>query len=365
MMLNSIKRKLDNTRSGLTLIELLVVIMILGIVMALAIPRLRIISEDRSIREAARVAGSVFSRASQRAFTDGLAGVCIEVNPNLLDGDNVQYAGTALYMLQALPPYIGESPGDVATKLPTNQLSIPKPIVHTYQPNFIQPNDQISVNYSSIRYRIINVDVMPGDLVLTIDLANGMLPPLPGPAGAEYPFIIYRQPRVQESSRVELPEGYIIDLRYSAELEGSIIAPKPDLPQSGNVPIRTVFHDEVPTSAMPPTRNFETRILFSSDSSLDHYWVPHRTNPIFPRGDLHFFISRYEVKPEREQIRSDNKIPDGPDPLDNPSSMWVTINSRTGGVTIGYNAPPAINVSLAQRILQARSIAVTGQSAGD
>jgi prepilin-type N-terminal cleavage/methylation domain-containing protein len=357
---NSHNRKPGDARCGLTLIELLIVIMILGIIMVLAIPRLRIISEDRSIREAARVAGSVIAKASQRAFTDGVAGVCIEVNPNILDSDNVQYAGTALYMLQALPPYIGDNPGDGATRLGDFRLAIPVPS----QPNLIRQNDQISVNHSSIRYRILNFNVAAGVMTIILDPSGGVLPPLPGINGGNpYPFVVYRQPRIQESSRVELPEGYIIDLRFSAELEGSLVSPKADLPQSGSIPIRTVLHDPVP--ALPAVRNSDTRILFANDGSLDHYWVPNRINAFFPKSDLHFFITRYEVKREREQIRGTPENPNGPDPLDDPSSMWVTVNSRTGGVTIGYNAPPAPNLTLAQRILQARSIAGTGQSAGD
>ena len=52
----------------------------------------------------------------------------------------------------------------------------------------------------------------PLKLDLQLD-ASGFLPD--PPTGTGLPFVVFRQPQKLESSRVELPEGYLVDLRYS------------------------------------------------------------------------------------------------------------------------------------------------------
>jgi prepilin-type N-terminal cleavage/methylation domain-containing protein len=348
-------------RKGLTLIELLVVIMILGIIMTMAIPRLRVISEDRSIREATRIVGSVFSRASQRALTDGAAGVCIELNPNIYDVDNVQYAGTALYTLRAVPNYPGE--GATWTDYP-RELEIPTPL----QSGIVEPNDSISFNNNSIRYKIASVPpVPPGQPRITITLELGQFVILPPPPAQLNSFVVHRRPRLQESSRIELPEGYIIDLRFSGELVPNLI----DLPVSGSATPRSIFHNSETNdpSVTPPMRDRRTRVYFERDGSVEDYSFKNVNNlgESFlwrPRTDLYFFVSRYETDATREQIRSPVKTAD--DSLDSPSNMWLTVNVRTGSANISYSAPPLDpSLTLADRIRRARSIAVTGSSAGD
>lgn len=344
---------------GLTLIELLVVIMIMGLIMIMAIPRLRMINEDRSVREAARAVGSVFAKASQRAFTDGVAGVAIELNPNISDVDNVQYAGTALFMLQKVPPYVGDDSKAKAEKTGNNTLRITLP--YQYASNIVDANDYISVNNNPIRYQILSVahDTFNNYSNITL-YPNNVLPPLPGNIGSLYPFVVYRQPRIQESSRVQLPEGYVIDLRFSGEMRTGA-AP---LPVSGNnFPSRSFFHNE---ATLPLTRNTQTRILFGEDGSVDRYQTPITNLNLTPKSDLYFFIARYENNRDREQINSPAKTSSEPDPLNSPTNMWMVVDVRTGTSTITYNAPPATSITdLAARIAAAKSIAVTGQSAAD
>ena len=97
---------------GLTLVELLVAITILTIVTALVVPRIRVINKERTIREAARVAGSVFSTARDRAIAEGTAGVIIQRNLNFStttsSGNRVFFAGTRLFQMRSVPDYIGD-----------------------------------------------------------------------------------------------------------------------------------------------------------------------------------------------------------------------------------------------------------------
>ena len=93
-------------KRGFTLIELLVVVVIAGVILSIAIPRLRVVNKERNLREAARVVGSAFASASQRAIIDGSSGVRITLNDNL-NAANIQ-AATEVTLLRAVPSYSGD-----------------------------------------------------------------------------------------------------------------------------------------------------------------------------------------------------------------------------------------------------------------
>ena len=95
-------------RPGFTLIELLVVISIMAALTALMIPRLRAVNQDRGIREAARVVGSKFAEASDRARRDGAAAVTLVRNPNMVDVDGVLFGVSTIFLSRAVPNFIGD-----------------------------------------------------------------------------------------------------------------------------------------------------------------------------------------------------------------------------------------------------------------
>jgi len=239
---NLIGRPVAGASRGVTLVELLVVVTILSIIFAVLIPRLRAVNEDRNIREAARVVASAFSSASARAINDGTAGLMIVPNRNFQqatfdnfenDGFDAPYfAGTRIFQMRRLPPYVGDDQNAMATIASGTTVTISVPFEHdegaggdgivdtdddTEPRLIVQVNDEIRLNNSSYRYRITRVNPPPpgprtGTLTLTIAL--GSAPRLQS-VGAMVPFVIHRQPRRLDSSLVELPDGYIIDLRYS------------------------------------------------------------------------------------------------------------------------------------------------------
>ena len=128
------------------------------------IPRLRTINKDRNIREAARIVGSVFANASQRAIAEGGAGVLLERNlnytstagiPGVIPG--VKFACTTLYTLRSLPPYIGDDDTAEATISLAVSLRSRHPSSTRPMNPVVETNDYISLNNSSIRYRISDV----------------------------------------------------------------------------------------------------------------------------------------------------------------------------------------------------------------
>ena len=376
---NPINRPIAGASRGVTLVELLVVITILTIIFAVMIPRLRAVNEDRNIREAARVVASAFSKASSRAVNDGLSGLMIVPNPNFqqatfdnvgVDGfDAPLYAGTRIFQMRRLPPYIGEEETSLAfisSEEANAPVVIDKPFEHDEDEGrlIIQRNDEISFNGSSYRYTITLVGINKEDdskLDLTLDASGpAPLPSLGDARGVDsegesgVPFVIHRQPRRLESSLVELPEGYLIDLRYSGPLvaaDANVSAgaewnqnPPPEVVEDGDDPAGVVVHFDAGGGV--------SRIISVGTDG--------RPQAIQPTGALNCLVTEYDPNafgPDGNfQSLSD-------EPIFSPNNKWVSVDHLTGGVHVASVAVPQGPVNLREAILQSQAIATQRQSA--
>ena len=326
--------KLPLKKRGFTLVELLVVIVIAGIILAIAIPRLRIINKERNLREAARVVGSAFANASQRAVSDGAAGVRIVRNQNFLQAPTQQFAATEVSLLRSVPNYVGDQAwvrnGGVGATKPTNSsnmVQIPKPIEHddTVTPPrlIVEAGDEISFNNSSIRFRISTVTVSGNNMNLTLEVVANAYPSIPATL-MDVPYVIHRRPRVLRSSVTELPNGTIIDLRYSGfEANDS----------SGT--LSTVF-EPIPTFGGTPTdpENYVIDVVFADDGSVDRVFYIDESGEVVnrtPIGPLSFFI--IETPDSFDETR-DAAISDA-------QALWVSVGTN-GTTNVGFNNPQAI-----------------------
>ena len=329
-------------RSGMTLLELVVAIAILVIIAAILVPQLRFASADRNIREASRLVASTFAQASQRAINDGVAGVLIERNPNITDqATGVAYAATSMFLMRRIPRYIGENIGDQAMISSPTSVSIPLPSEQTAL-GTIRIGDQISFgNQSQLRFIITDLNEAGSNLNLTLAQS-----PFGNPPNNPSEFVIYRQPRRLASSRVDLPTGYLVDLRLSGELSGE--------PATLDTSLFALD-----TSAESVT------YLFNGRGNIDRFVYTDANQQRqfeFPTQPAYLMVREFNPEENGETIQS---------VLNSELSMWVTVELTTGaanvipGVAVDMSnvADEDLADALPEALSNARTIGRTGQAA--
>ena len=379
-------------RSGLTLIELLVAVSILVIIAAILVPQLRLASADRNIREASRTVASLFAQASQRGINDGQAGVVIERNPNILDaGTSVAYAGTSAFILRKVPRYIGESEDDVAevardtaiditaadksSDFNNTDIFITLPLEQE-DLGIIRVGDQISfAAQPSIRFNIANIavqnDPVDGERKLRLELSfivdfldfdetfpdPEVTEDTGGGAGKKQKiigaFTVYRQPRKLVSSRIDMPSGYLVDLRLSGEVNTTTgIA---QFAQDDRDPASVISPTAPPTSVV---------YLFNGRGSIDRFFYtsldPNTGNYVrsfsIPSQPAYLMVREYSTDTAGEDI---NNV------LASERTMWVTVDPVTGAsnVVSGVGIDRSTFGSTQDALRAARTLSSQGQQA--
>jgi prepilin-type N-terminal cleavage/methylation domain-containing protein len=349
---------------GFTLVEILVVITIMSVLTLLIVPRVRLITKDRNIREAARVVGSMFANASQRAAAEGKkAGVLIRRNANFVDanyrdsnGQAIPYAATTLYLMRAVPDFTGDDASARATRISATRCRIDTPL----DVDAVQVNDRIFLNNQRFGYRIKSIapnDATELDLELeTFDnsVYNSVRRTTYPPLGFSTPvtFRIERRPRIVASSGIDLPTGYQIDLRYSGWFVDSPGGFPPDSVTLMNI-------DNVNPDNDPTTINTDIQVVFNEQGGIES--VEHGSDfnqKFLPTSSLYLFVTEDDLDLGANQ-----------DPLVRDSNLWVTVGNHNGGTSIGYNASPGnfidnTNVmEMRNRITYARGLAANRQNA--
>lgn len=372
------KITISKRRSGLTLVELLVVIAIMGLLTALIVPQVRLINKDRNIREAARVVGTGLTQARDRATSSGGGGLLIERNINLRyplganDSQTIFYAGTRLYQLRDVPNLEDDYLGGMRVSDPPSSLNANEFKMVTFRnrliPNQFRLGDYISVpscpGGCNRNYLITHIgqphvspknwwptwsNVQEIDVIVKLegkDLANTFPGVQPNQAPAERAYEIKRQPRKMKNSQIDLPDGYIVDLRYSGSLDEVDVqgVPAPFAGKDGLPDSTTQFSLVGDTGGISITFNEVgelDRIAYLTN--YDDQWSgPQDANPpLFPIPQfqqqlegVNLFVTEY--RPEDTAAGDYNATANRV--LSNPASLWVTLNARTGGVNVGYNA---------------------------
>lgn len=344
---------------GFTLIEVLVVVTIIVILTSLLVPNLRTVNKERGLRETARATGSIFAQASQRAIADGVSGVLLRHNPNFADGTGFSNSITSMSLLRAVPVFTGDQPpaaGIGAYRGSPGTIVIPVPIEQT-DLEIVKSGDQISFGQSSVRYTITNVALSSGSpATLELDLDVNYLPDpndfvemsMTNPGTA---YVVYRLPRVLQSSEVTLPRGFHVDLRFSGftmldsgfsqKPVGATGAERPiDSATSSNRRVTNVFEPNprlrLSSGEIVDFTSSDIAILFNAKGELDRMVRLGADST----GATHL-LSELAVDDLRLLVTEIDTLIDTSDPADNPlnsaTNLWVTVNRSTGSANVGYN----------------------------
>lgn len=340
--------RLKSQKRAFTLIELLFVILVAGIVLAVAIPRIRIVSKERGVRETSRIVGSIISKASDEAVINGAAGIVIRRNPNFFSGTQ-WYASTQLGILRAVPVYVGDqpyargaTPSRGANRISPTLVEVPRPIEQDDNPPIV-PGDRISFNYSPVQFEINNVATVvngQGRSVLRLQLnANAGSYPSIAPEFEDVPYVVHRQPVLRQSSLQELPEGFIIDLRFSGfDIVFESLIEDPDTPFE-NYDIEIIF-DEFGYVAKALYKEVDANNVRTG-----------RFVRRIPNEPIYFLVTEIPDSPQRS-------------PLANDLAMWVAIKLQSTSPFVGYNVPQRENfvagVFIPFEVPRARGIATQG-----
>jgi len=412
----------SRSRQGFTLLELLVVILIMLMLTGLAIPVIAPALANRQQREAARAVNAFIGGARERAIALGRpVGIKLE-----------RFAGqpdicTTLSYVEVPPPYSGDTLDarlavvitNVIRHQPTADLALVQlrafeqaAFTLTLDIKQVRKFDSLQLNYHGRTYRIIGPDAAPGDglidampLELETTVPMSTVVRIQNPNGSVYdttmalPFlnanaqgfnsdlapshpyrIVDRLPVRSTGDPLELPEGTVIDLNFSG-LDGFSL-----FPRRNNVYPNDPHYDDpsnLNDGPVPVATVSQLYLMFSPSGGLDRVWLAADLNandypdgvfgPLPPNGQVYLLVGK------RELVRRDlyTLDPDITDPnaihfnWQDLSSIWVTVNHRTGLVTSVENSvanpwPPQTGetVPITSRLRQARLLAHEAHSMG-
>ncbi|MDG2207843.1 MAG: prepilin-type N-terminal cleavage/methylation domain-containing protein [Pirellulales bacterium] len=220
--------RVKNKNHGLTLIELLVTMMIMGIMIAIAVPVIRPPVDARAVKEAAQMVSTALASARTRAIETG-QNWGIQLEP--LDAAGRQ-AGT-LHFVQVVPPYTGS--GTVSNGS------------FSGLGNYANGGGMLKLNFQGSEYRYPD------------DNTDGTLSYDPPPDGT-YDFQFYPAPRKSAAMPMQLPSRAVIDVGLSGWGDaGSCFTP------SAAIPVKITFKptgevDQIYHGAVPGGEDVVERV---------------------------------------------------------------------------------------------------------
>lgn len=327
-------------RRGLTLIELLVVIVILLILTAVAIPALSPNTEQRRIREGARLLSTYISTTRNQAVSlgrqVGFQIECLPANPN---------AAIMVRTIEVPPPYSGDVINATCqVYYDPNQAKLQVNVGSTaFNPALVKVGDTIKFNYQGHTYRITGPETSPTDPTIA---AGTTILDIVAPVNAPYPWAtsidsgatvavnnagtwvqanpiisitpaayqITRGPSVSSSPPLQLPEGSAIDLSVSV---------------SGGSPLATGVTKSL-------------GLMFKPDGSIGDKYVD-GVRGYLPTGNIFLHVGRVEgtmpadlTAPNQLEATTFNRT-DRLWNLRDLNNLWIGLGKATGNVVTAEN----------------------------
>ncbi len=360
-------------RRGLTLLELLVVITIMLILLAVMVPRLRPMMEQRRMREAARTVSVFFGAARSRAMETGRpVGVSIErlkIQPD---------AAVTLRMVEEPPLYAGDVIGARVRvrrlKDKTNRFQVLFPTEGDVAAMLTQVvpvhvGDLMRFEYQAAPYRVLGLDMTDSDsdadgdadgepdvepdgepdydadgiinypgfpvdgvdwvvMLVELDPAEGVDPAWPaatpkapwppedaGVGSRRLAFQITRRPQPTAAAPVRLPGRTVIDLTASGTDSMALTGPP-----LGFVP---VDKDTVTPGVQDPS---PVIVMFNPDGRVSS--VSYQDTPRAVTEVLYFLVGRWERMPA--ESGGTPLAEDGLYNWQDITNFWIVVNPNTG-----------------------------------
>lgn len=319
-------------RQAVTLLELLVVVTILLILLAVMVPRLRPMMEQRRIREASRTVSGFFYAARSRAMETGRpVGVAIERLKSQPE------AAVTLRMVEVPPPYCGDTTTAKARVQKLNDGSFKVEFTGDVSMlgQLVKIGDIITFESQGVRYRIESQD--SNSLIVTLlDLTD-----TPWPVEQKsrpVSFQIHRRPESTAAPPVRLPTGTVIDL-YSSGTDSMALPGSP----AGFVP---VDHN----SSTPEIEDASPVIvLFAPDGRVQRVFYQSEEKAV--TEPIYFLIGRWERMPAVASTpRGQPLADDGLYNWQDLTNFWLVVNPNTGLAVVaplsGDGVLPGTNVKV-------------------
>lgn len=346
-------------RRGVTLIELLVVVSIVMLLAAAAVPAMRMASEGRRTREAARALNVYLGAARNRAVEIGRpAGVVIRRMEGVPD------AAVVVDQVESPPPYSGDVVGARIRLTPVQPggdvwnvqfepagagamwlASNPDP----GQPGVVKTGDLLQLNYQG-RYYVMQFQGAM-NIVRLVD-ASGMVETgggqqsvvLPLEVLAQgVPFQVLRTPIRSGAPPLQLPAGAVIDLAFSGFQFGFPVLINQSQPNwQQTCALNQTFFSSANLA------NWPVYILFSPNGSVDRVYAGALNQP--PVEPIYLLVGR------RDRVPATLAADGVANWMDPAGSLWVTISPQSGMVSVAPVAVPA-SQELYARLYESREFA--------
>jgi prepilin-type N-terminal cleavage/methylation domain-containing protein len=317
-------------RRGVTLLELLIVMTIMLMITAAAIPVILPATQNRRMREAARLTSSYISGARSRAIESGRpVGVMIERFNGLPYALNLSYC-------EVPPPYAGDTLSSRIT-VAAGGITGFVPSSDILWQNVVRVGDLVQLDYKGPLYVIAPFSgLTPGATLTsanlpttttpwTLLLPSGATPLLPTAYGAVgVPYQIFRQPVRSSAAPMQLPEGVVVDLINSGVTTSGVF------PTTFVAPINWLTTPPVPWNAI---------ITFAPSGRVDFVTLGTAGTLTRPTGPIFLLLGRRDLMADVSQTGNDDNLYDSTNTTNAYlQNFWVTVGYQTGLVTVTENA---------------------------
>ncbi|MBQ3454373.1 MAG: prepilin-type N-terminal cleavage/methylation domain-containing protein [Thermoguttaceae bacterium] len=284
---------------GLTLIELLVVGTIILILAVIALPLVKPMIDSQQTRSASQVVSTYLNRAKNRARLTGRpCGVRFEVFPG-----TEEWGGASLVMRQVeVPPvYTGFMGTEMGSVFPADHTGPFRFVCDDpYLQRTLRPGNRVQVGGSGPYYTV--KEVLPGYFTLEEPVTT----PTTERGGK---FRVQLAPRPTMTPPVALPQGTVVDLKYSG--------------CGGDW--WDFWYDDTATPQIL-NRARDVTVMFSPSGEIS---LPSESAGLYPAGPLFLLIGRWDQIPAVRDSGEEGSWPNWAD----GRNYWVVVQPQSGLVT--------------------------------